>query len=373
MVSQANGRNNPTEFKLQLKRSLTGHKGQVYALVVSPNGELLASVGERENSTRLWDTVTGQLIAEVDGFARQFSPDGNALLTTREKSAKLWEAATGKLKFNLAGHEMEITDASFSADGNRVATGSADGTVRLWDANSGTVSHTLTLSNVKKLPWFRIFSKALQFPLKVFAKFSPDGKFMATQAIDLVNINVVSLWETATGQLIKEYKDLFQVIEFSQDSKWLGFLTLAQDVGLLNLESLMIQPTSGVDTGFLNQNVFSRNSKSYVIGSGFKNYHATLIDVSTGQVKKEIPLVSKWGFDMISDFQKDVDILSFHPNSRVLMGANHQSVRMWNVSTGDLILETREGRDPAAFSTDGKLLVTVAPDKKTVLLWDVTY
>jgi len=132
-----------------------------------------------------------------------------------------------------------------------------------------------------------------------------------------------------------------------------------------------LQEISGVDTGFLNQQIFSPDSQTCVTGSGYKHYHATVIDVSTGQVRAKIPLVSKWGFDWVSDYQKDVDALSFHPGGGFLMGANHTSVRLWTTSTGTLVWETTEGRDPAVFSRDGRLLATVAKDKKTVLVWSI--
>ena len=85
----------------------------------------------------------------------------------------------------------------------------------------------------------------------------------------------------------------------------------------------------------------------------------------------KIPLVAKWGFDFVSEYQKEVDRLSFHPSSKFLLGANHGSVKLWDVSNGELVCETTEGRDPAQFSRDGRLLATVGKDKKTVLLWEM--
>jgi WD40 repeat protein len=349
-----------------------GHEGQVSGLALSSNGQFLATVGDRENVTRLWNTETGQLIAALDGTKPLFGPDSHVLLTTRKKNVKFWDAASGKLKLTLTGHERDITAAAFSPDGSRLATASEDGTVKLWDAATGRTSTTLSAWPVKKIPRYRIISRALSFPPIVCVEFSPDGKFIVTQGIDVVSINnIVKLWETATGRLIKEFKDLFRVIDFSPDSNWLGFISLGEDVGLLNLKTLMIQPTSGVEPYFLNQYAFSPDSRTYVTASGHEKYYATLIDVSTGQVTRKIPLFAKWGFDPISVFQKDADILSFHPSSKFLMGANHNSIRMWTVSTGELVLETTEGRDPASFTPDGKLLVTVGKDKKTVLLWEV--
>jgi WD40 repeat protein len=136
---------------------------------------------------------------------------------------------------------------------------------------------------------------------------------------------------------------------------------------------MQVQPVVGnVDLGFLNQLAFSSDSKTCVLGSGYKNYHATLIDLPTGQVRATIPLVAKWGFDFISDYQKDSDGLSFHPSSRFLMGSNHGSIRLWDVSNGAVVWSTIEAREPAVFSADGRLLATVGKDKKSVLLWNVT-
>jgi WD40 repeat protein len=43
----------------------------------------------------------------------------------------------------LSGHGGEVTAVSWSPDGTRVASGSLDGTVRLWDARSGSCVGTL--------------------------------------------------------------------------------------------------------------------------------------------------------------------------------------------------------------------------------------
>jgi WD40 repeat protein len=182
---------------------------------------------------------------------------------------------------------------------------------------------------------------------------------------------MLRLWDAATGRLIEESRTLFPGTDFSPDSRWLGFIRVGQDVGLLNLEHLTLQPTVDVKAEFLNQQGFSPDSRTYFVASGYTHYQATLIDVSSGQVRAKIPLVAKWGADFISEYQKDADLLSFHPSSKFLMGANHNSVKMWDVSNGKLVCETTEGRDPAAFSVDGRLLAMVGKDKKSVLLWEV--
>ena len=407
-----------SRFTLQLKSSLTGHKHQVTSVDFSPNGRRLASGSYKEKSTRLWNTATGELVSVLEGITPLFSPDGSLLLTENGKDIKLWEAETGRLKFTLAGHTRILTAATFSPDGSRIATGSNDGTAKVWKTVDGQLVTTLLVWRVKKLPRYRIFSRALPVTLYVYVKFSPDGRRVLTNTYfeetpaklwdaetgtllaELVgdttevgfqtktggvwgtsfspdgkfivteSISRVRLWNTAGGKLVEEFEPPLSTA-FSPDSKWLGLIKNEKDAGLLNLETLELQKTAGIVTNFLNQLAFSPDGKTYVIGSGYKDYHATLIDVATGRVRAKIPLKVKWGFDLISDYQKDVDLLSFHPSNEILMGASHQSVSFWDALTGRLIVEKAEARDPAKFSRNGKLLITTAKDKKTVLLWEI--
>ena len=421
VFSQQTHANNDTKLAPTLKATLAGHKRQVFAVAFSPNGKFLMTVGYEENGTRLWNTSTGELIAVLDGSSPVLSPDGCLVLTiSKKKTMKLWDVATGKLKLTLTNHEGDITSTSFSADGSKLATGSDNGTVKLCDTATGQARFTLTVARVKKIPRYRIISRAfiygpvsvqVQFspgqqmllttargqnsPAKLwdaatgqlkaeldghtrtgsygqseeagadFASFSPDGKFIVTQGSSMAR-----LWETASGKLIQFFHE-WSVLEFSPDSKWLGAMVSAGDVSLLNLETFKLQRTSDIDIEFFNQQAFSPDGRTFVTGSSYKHYSASLIDLSTGRVRARIPLVTKWGFDWVSLNQTDADLLSFHPSGKFLMGANHHSVRMWDTATAALAWETTEARDPAVFSADGKLLATVGKDKQTVLLWNV--
>src|SRR5438067_1810054 len=73
-----------------------------------------------------------------------FSADGKRLASgSGDRTVRLWDAETGALQSTLEGHSDWVRSVAFSADGKRLASGSDDRTVRLWDAETGALQSTL--------------------------------------------------------------------------------------------------------------------------------------------------------------------------------------------------------------------------------------
>jgi WD40 repeat protein len=112
------------------------------AVAFSPDGTTLA-VGSYDRFIKLWDVAAGKELRTLSGhtarvFGVQFSPDGKLLVSAGEDAARLWDPVAGKQK-QVWAHGGSLThNAVFVPDGRAVLTGGWDGTVRLWDVQTGT-------------------------------------------------------------------------------------------------------------------------------------------------------------------------------------------------------------------------------------------
>lgn len=134
----------------QMVAELKGHRGDVYSVGFSRDGERVVTASE-DRTAKVWDARTGKLLVSLDrhtgvvnGVA--FSADGSRVVTTSEDhTAKLWDPRTGKLVASFDGHTDGVIGAAFSRDpaGARVVTRSGDHTVKLWDAQTGKLLGSL--------------------------------------------------------------------------------------------------------------------------------------------------------------------------------------------------------------------------------------
>jgi WD40 repeat protein len=198
---------------LQLFLDIRAHTDQVRSIAFSRDGSMLCSTGF-DCAIRIWDTATGALRSEMHdtcvAFYPCFTPDGTTLITgSEETSPRVWDVATGALRSRLEdGHSSRAWGGDLSPDGSLIASCARDGTVCLWEAESGTL--------LRRLPGHSAAATA--------AVFSPDGATLATCGSD----RIVRMWDVATGALslaIGGHSDLILDIVFSPDGALFASVT----------------------------------------------------------------------------------------------------------------------------------------------------
>jgi len=74
--------------------------------------------------------------AQILSYA--FSPDRKRLLSgSTEGSVRIWDVESGRCLRVLTGHKMSVWSLGWSADGKRALSGADDNTLRLWDVETG--------------------------------------------------------------------------------------------------------------------------------------------------------------------------------------------------------------------------------------------
>src|SRR5262249_24594477 len=124
------------------------HAGAVEGVAFLAGGtKLISWGGQGDWSVRIWDAATGKegwkegLPAGTRALA--VSRDGRLLATGGDdRVVRLWEAASRPLRVlqQFQVHQAVVTCLAFTPD-DRVVSGSADGSVRLWDQPSGKETH----------------------------------------------------------------------------------------------------------------------------------------------------------------------------------------------------------------------------------------
>ena len=176
-----------------------GHRAGLLSVSWSPDGKRLAT-GSADGTARVWQVSDGRELLTLKGhtgcvWSVSWSPDGRRLATGSEDgTARVWDAAGGRELLTLGRHTGPVHSVSWSPDGTRLATGSEDGTAKVWDAAGGP--ELLTLKGPTG-PAISVDIRSFWSPSGVWSvSWSPDGKFLATGSYD----GTVKVWDAAGGR-----------------------------------------------------------------------------------------------------------------------------------------------------------------------------
>jgi WD40 repeat protein len=329
---------------------------QVYcsALIFSPENSIVRQNFELETSSWIstfpgipkdWSPCLQTLEGHTGGISSVvYSPDSRQLASgSDDGTVRLWDAATGACLQTLKGHTDEISSVVYSPDSRQLASGSDDCTVRLWDAVTGSCLQTLE-------------SHTGAVELVVY---SSDSRQLASGADD----GTVRLWDAVTGtclQTLEGYKGGIGSVVYSPDSRQLASGSDDSAVRLWDVVTGICLQTLEGHTDMISSVVYSPDSQR--LASGSDDSTVRLWDAATGACLQTL----KGHTDKISSVIYSLD------SRQLASGSYDSTVRLWDAVTGTCMqtLKGHTGRiSLVVYSPDSRQLASGSYDC-TVRLWD---
>jgi WD40 repeat protein len=241
-----------------------------------------------------------------------WSPVGNKIASgSYDETIKIWDGKSLELLKTLKGHSNSVCSVSWNHDSSQIASGSYDTTIKIWDSSSGIVLHTLAGHSgfVMSVAWNHDSSKIVSG--------SADG--------------TMKIWDCKKS--ISDCRTTWKLLK--------------------TLEG---------HSHFVNSVSWNHHDSSQIV-SGSWDKTIKIWDSSTGILLRTLTDHSGW-----------VKLVSWsHDDTKIVSGSYDKTVRIWNAITGDL-MKTLEGHSGAvscvAWSPDDRKIASCSCNEKKIILWD---
>jgi eukaryotic-like serine/threonine-protein kinase len=284
-----------------------------------------------------------------------FSPDGNLIASGgSDQTVRLWNVSDGHLvrMLELRGFMNSANAVAFSPDGERIAVGGNDGQVWIWRVADGSCASVLRghTDAVTSVTW------------------SPNGRMIASSGND----TTVRIWCADDGKLHRSFHAHTQVVHalaWSPDGTLIasaggsGVVPLDRSIQIWRPEDGRVVRTLDGHTGNINSLSWSPDGRLVASVGSDKM-------VRVWRIQEGVQALALTAENLIGAG----GTVAFSPDSQTIASGHwDNTVRLWRATDGALLSTLQEHTDfvkSVAFSPDGKALVS-GGDDRTVRIWQV--
>jgi eukaryotic-like serine/threonine-protein kinase len=236
-----------------------------------------------------------------------WSPDGTRIASgSADKTVQVWDAATGDHVVTCSGHSAEVKAVAWSPrDGQRIVSGSLDKTARVWNAITGSIILTYRghSEGVRSVAW------------------SPDGTRIASASED----KTVQVWNAITGSTILTYRghsDKVITVAWSPDGTRIASASFDGTVQVWNAITGSTILTYRGHHGPVRAVAWSPDEQH--LASGGADTTVQVWDATLGQLSHTY-----------SGHRQDVQALAWSPDgTRIASASFDMTVKVWDAATG---------------------------------------
>mmetsp|Transcript_13473 Transcript_13473/g.25535 ORF Transcript_13473/g.25535 Transcript_13473/m.25535 type:complete len:451 (-) Transcript_13473:270-1622(-) len=271
-----------------------------------PDQPLVISASDED--IKVWGVHDGKekasMLLDCDGMLQGFalSPDGSKVLSNMDDQCIILSTIRGKEAVTLEGHEGAAKSFCFSKDGSEILTSSTDGSVKLWDTDTG--DEIRSFEGHTKSVWK--------------ASFSPNNDLILSCSAD----KSLRLWDRATAKEVAkfEHKSPIHLSAFSDNGRWIASASRDKEIRIWDAEE---KKQMNILTGH----------KNFIWNIQFSPDSMLLLSTSSDGAMMLWAMPTGKLVATLTGHTEGVKSCSFSPKGNALVSSSHDNtLNLWNIS-----------------------------------------